>query len=127
MVSSKPELTIEDHLREAPAESVALFRRVRAIVESFGPITISVSKSSVTFKGPRRGFAGARPTAKGVVGYLDLMRHLPEDHRLRGVSPYGSKLYVHQYLLADDTDLDDDFISWLREGYAVGCGAHLLN
>jgi hypothetical protein len=126
VTSPAPDWTIEDHLRGASAESVALFRRVQSTLESFGPTTASVSKSSVTFKGSRRGFAGARPTANGVVGYLDLMRQLPDDRRIRSISPYGSNLFVHHYRLADAGDLDDDFIGWLREAYAVGCGAHLL-
>jgi hypothetical protein len=58
---------------------------------------------------------------------MDLMRQLPEDRRIRTISPYGRNLFVHHYLLSDIGDLDDDFIGWLREAYAVGCGAHLLS
>jgi hypothetical protein len=125
MPNSGSEWTIEDHLRAGTDSTVALFRRVEAAIESFGPVSLSVSKSSVTFKGSRRGFAGARPTSKGVVGYFDIMRELPSDRRLHGISPYGSNLFVHHYRLAEDADLDEEFVSWLREAYAVGCGAHL--
>jgi hypothetical protein len=117
--------TIEDHLRTGSDDTNALFEKIRAIVESFGPGTISVSKSSVTFKGTRRGFAGARPTAKTVVGYLDLMRVLPADPRITSSSPYGRNLVVHHYVLHDESELDAEFISWLHEAYEVGCGAHL--
>lgn len=117
--------TIDDHLRTGTDRTNALFEKIRALIVSFGPGTISVSKSSVTFKGTRRGFAGARPTAKAVVGYLDLMRRLPADPRITSASLYGRNLFVHHYVLHDDSELDAEFVSWLRESYAVGCGAHL--
>jgi hypothetical protein len=125
MTASSSEWTVEDHLRAGTPATVALFQEVQSALESFGPITTSVSKTSVTFKGSRRGFAGARPTAKGVVGYLDVMRRLPDDRRIRTVSPYGRNLFVHHYLLTEASDLDEEFSGWLREAYAVGCGAHL--
>ncbi|HEX4400089.1 MAG TPA: DUF5655 domain-containing protein [Galbitalea sp.] len=127
MTSSSSEWTVEDHLRAGTPETIALFRELRSTLESLGPITTSVSKTTVTFKGPRRGFAGGRPLSKGVVGYLDLMRQLPDDRRIRSISPYGRNLFVHHYILTDAGDLDEEFSGWLREAYAVGCGAHLRN
>lgn len=106
--------------------SVALYRAVERVVRSFGPVTLSVSKSSITFKGPRRGFAGARPTSTGaVVGYFDLMRQLPAQRRIGAGTAYGRKLFTHQYRITEGSDLDDEFVGWLREAYDVGCGAHL--
>lgn len=117
---------IEDHLRAGGESSNALFEKIRTVIASFGPGTISVSKTSITFKGTRRGFAGARPTAKAVVGYLDLMRQLPPDPRITSATPYQRNLFVHRYVLHDESELDAQFIAWLHESYAVGCGAHLL-
>jgi hypothetical protein len=118
--------SVEDHLRNADAKSVALFRLVEEAIYALGPVTVSVSKSSITFKGSRRGFVGARPTARGVVGYFDLMRELPSDRRLGAITPYGRNLFVHHYVLTSASDLDDEFKSWLKEAYAIGCGAHLI-
>ena len=105
--------------------TVALWLRFAAIVEGWGPVTRSVSKSTITFKGPRRGFAGARPSSTEVIGYFDLMRPLPVGGRIRSVSPYGRKLFVHHFRVVGDDDLDAEFEGWLEEAYAVGCGAHL--
>ncbi|ACQ81695.1 hypothetical protein Bcav_3453 [Beutenbergia cavernae DSM 12333] len=117
--------TVERHLAAASAPSAALYERLDAVLRSFGPVRVSVSKTAVTFKGTRRGFAGARPKGDGLVGYLDLMRRLPEDPRIRSAVPYQRNLVVHQFRLLEDADLDDQFVAWLREGYDVGCGAHL--
>jgi hypothetical protein len=65
-------------------------------------VTVSVSKSTITFKGRGRGFAGARPSRRGVQGYLDLTRRLDGDPRIRSVTPYTKRLSVHQYLVTSE-------------------------
>lgn len=118
--------TVDDHLADAPEESVRLYRKVEELIHSCGDVRVSVSKTTITFKGNRRGFAGARPTKRGVQGYLDLTRRLDEDdRRIRRVTPYTKRLFVHQYVLASDDDLDDEFRSWVREAFRVGEGDHL--
>lgn len=52
--------TVDDHLRDQPEQSVALFRRFEELVRECGPFEVSPSKTTVTFKGTRRGFAGVR-------------------------------------------------------------------
>lgn len=123
-----PELegwTVEDHLRDKPEASVALFRAVEALVIACGPVEYSVSKTTITFKGSRRGFAGARPDRNGVVGYLDLMRPLTGDPRIRSSSLFSRNLYANHFRLRSPDELDDAFADWVREAYAVGEGAHL--
>jgi hypothetical protein len=116
--------TVEDHLAGKPESSVALYREFVRLVEACGPFSYAVSKTSITFKGTRRGFAGARPDASGLRGYLDL-QHPVDDPRVTNVSQYTKRLYVHHYRVRTLADLDDTFASWIREAYAVGAGAHL--
>jgi hypothetical protein len=118
------EWTVEDHLRDQPDTSVALFHRFTQVLEQIGPFTYSPAKTTVTFKGVRRGFAGARPDARGLTGYLDLQRPL-DDPRIRNVAPYTKRLFVNHFRLTDLSQVDDEFIGWMREAYAVGAGAHL--
>src|SRR5690554_5059476 len=94
------EWTVEDHLAGKPAASVAMYRRFVELVEACGEFTYSVSKTTITFKGARRGFAGARPTASGLRAYLDLQRAV-DDPRVTSVSPYTKRLFVHQVSLTD--------------------------
>lgn len=118
------EWTVERHLAGQPAFAVDLYRQFVAAIETIGPFTYAVSKTTITLKGERRGFAGARPFRHGVRGYLDLQReaHGPQ---IVSVAPYTKRLYVHQFRLASPADIDDEFVRWLREAYAVGAGAHL--
>ncbi|QDZ15435.1 DUF5655 domain-containing protein [Humibacter ginsenosidimutans] len=116
--------TVERHLAGQPPESVALYRAFIELVESIGPFTYAVSKSTITLKGTRRGFAGARPTAKGLKGYFDVQRMIT-DARLGPASPYERRLFVHHFVITEASQLDAEFEGWLREAYAVGAGAHL--
>jgi hypothetical protein len=116
--------TVEDHLRGQPASSVELYRRFVALVEACGPFRYAVAKTTITFKGTRRGFAGARPTARGLAGYLDLQRTV-DDPRLPSVAPYTKRLFVHHFRIRMLDELDAEFAGWVREAYDVGQGAHL--
>jgi hypothetical protein len=115
---------VEDHLAGQPESSVALYRQFVRLVEACGPFSYTVSKTSITFKGRRRGFAGARPDAHGVRGYLDLQRAV-EDQRITNVSPYTKRLFVHHFRIRSAEEMDEEFAGWVREAYAVGAGDHL--
>jgi hypothetical protein len=115
---------VEDHLAGKPEASVALYQRFVELVEECGPFTYAVAKTAITFKGTRRGFAGARPTTTGLAGYLDL-RRVVEDRRFVRSTPYTKRLFTHQYRVTVPEDLDEEFAAWVREAYAVGAGAHL--
>jgi hypothetical protein len=116
--------TVDDHLRDKPSEYVALYRRFVELVEACGPFTYAVAKTTITFKGSRRGFAGARPTKRGVVGYLDLQRAV-DDPRISSVAPYTKRLFVHHFRITAPEQLDAEFAGWVREAYEVGQGGHL--
>jgi hypothetical protein len=116
--------TVQDHLHGKPDAVVALYRRFIALVQACGPFEYAVSKTAITFKGSRRGFAGAKPTAQGLDGYLDLQRRV-EDPRIRRASPYTKRLVVHQFRISRPEQLDAEFAGWVREAYQVGQGGHL--
>lgn len=124
MTSAADEWTIERHLADQPEFAVQLYHRFIEMVESIGPFTYAVSKTTITVKGDRRGFAGVRPYRSGLRGYFDLQRRVT-DPRIVSVSPYTQRLFVHQYRVASMDDLDEEFAGWLQEAYAVGNGAHL--
>ena len=117
--------TVEDHLRDAAPEQVALYHRFVAIARECGPLQLSPSKTTITLKGVRRGFAGARPSQGGLRGYLDLMRSAVDDPRIISSAPYTSRLHVNQYRITSLDELDDTFGGLIREAYLVGQGAHL--
>ena len=115
---------VQRHLDGLPASVVGLYDRFISLVEECGPFTYDVTKTAITLKGSRRGFAGAKPKPRWLDGYLD-MRMPVRDPRIRRVSPYTKRLYVHQFRVTEPSELDSDFAGWIREAYAVGAGIHL--
>lgn len=118
------EWTVERHLLDKPAQVVALYDRFLELAGACGPFTLSVTKTAITLKGTRRGFAGLKPRSAWLDGYLDLQRRV-EDPRIRRAGPYTKRLFVHQFRVAAPEELDDTFAGWIAEAYAVGAGAHL--
>jgi hypothetical protein len=114
-----PEWTVERHLEAGSDLGRALWYRFAELVAGFGEHSLSVAKTTVTFKGPRRGFAGARPNGDELVGYFDVTYRV-EDPRIRSVSPYQKDLFVHHFRVSS---IDDDFAGWISDAYEqVGCG-----
>jgi hypothetical protein len=116
--------TVDDHLAGQPPASVALFHCFVDVLAGNGPYICVVHKTTIGFKGTRRGFAGARPTSRGLVGFLDLQR-IVADRRITSVAPYTKRLYVHHFRLTAMADLDETFAGLVAEAYAVGQGAHM--
>jgi uncharacterized protein DUF5655 len=118
------EWTVADHLRDMPADSVALYERFIELVGACGPFTYRVTKTIITVKGVRRGFAGARPTPRGLTGYFDIQRVITDPRILRA-DPYTKRLFVHQFRISTADQLDDEFAGWIGEAYRVGAGDHV--
>ena len=117
--------TIERHLEAGSDHGRALFQRFMDIIASCGEYTTSVAKTTVTFKGPRRGFAGARPVGDRLQGYFDVTYRV-EDPRIRSVGRYQKDLFVHHFRVDALEQLDEQFASWIADAYdQVGCGNRL--
>lgn len=116
--------SVDRHLHGRPANVVAMYERFIALVVDCGPFTYRVTKTAVTLKGTRRGFAGAVPKDHSLDGYLDLQREVL-DPRIMRASPYTGRLFVHHFRVTKADELDHVFAGWVREAYAVGAGAHL--
>lgn len=115
---------MDDHLRGRDRAVVQLYERLVELVKACGPFELSVSKTAITFKGSRRGFAGAKPKNLWLDGYFDLQRQV-KDPRIRRASPYTKRLFVHQFRVSALDQLDEEFADWVREAYEVGEGRHL--
>jgi hypothetical protein len=117
--------TIEQHLGAGSEHGRALFHRFVDIVAACGDYTTSVAKTTITFKGPRRGFAGARPVGDRLQGYFDVTYRV-DDSRIRSAAPYQKDLFVHHFRVESEEQLDEEFARWIADAYdQVGCGNRL--
>jgi len=118
-VASSTEWTVERHLEAGSERGRVLWHRFADVVAACGEHSLSVAKTTVTFKGPKRGFAGARPKGDELIGYFDV-NYRVEDPRIRSASPYQKDLFVHHFRVSE---IDDEFAGWIRDSYErVGCG-----
>src|SRR5437870_5828712 len=108
------EWSVERHLDGKPAAVVALYQRFIALVDDCGPFTYRVTKTAITLKGTRRGFAGAVPKPRSLDGYLDLQREV-HDSRIMRASPYTKRLFVHHFRVTQADQLDGSFAGWVQE------------
>jgi hypothetical protein len=119
---ASPEWTVERHLEAGTERGRALWHRFAGIVAECGEHSLSVAKTTITFKGPRRGFAGARPKGDELVGYFDVARRI-DDPRITSVAAYQKDLFVHHFRIDEPAQLDEAFAGWIAAAYdEVGCG-----
>ena len=120
---ASPEWTVERHLEAGSESGRALWYRFAELVAGFGEHSLSVAKTTVTFKGPKRGFAGARPKGDELLGYFDVTYRVVDDPRVSRSSPYQKDLFVHHFRVDSLQQMDGEFVRWIADAYdQVGCG-----
>jgi hypothetical protein len=103
--------------------ALAVFERVRSILEAEGPVEVRTSKSQVAFR-RRRGFAYlwmpgmylARPGAEVVLS-IALGRH-DDSPRFKEVAHPSDRHWIHHLEVNDPVEIDDEVTDWLREAAA---------
>jgi hypothetical protein len=111
--------TPEQHLAGHPL-ALAVFARVRDILEASGPVAMRVSKSQIAFR-RERGFAYlwlpgrylARPGADVVLS-IALGGRDPSPRWKQVVEPVPGQ-WMHHLEIEDVADVDDEVATWLRE------------
>jgi hypothetical protein len=103
---------------------LAVYERVRSIIERRGPVEIRVGRSQVAFR-RRRGFAYLwrpgryldRPDAEVVLS-IALPRRL-ESPRWKEVVRPAPRAWMHHLELHSVLDLDGEVVGWLDEAGAA--------
>jgi hypothetical protein len=102
--------------------ALAVYRRVRAIVESFGQVETRTTKSQVAFRAAR-GFAYlwlpgrwlTKPLAEVVLS-IALRRPL-ESPRFKEIVQPSGHVWMHHLEVLSAEEVDDEVREWLREAY----------
>ena len=69
-------------------------------------------------------FAQVTPRRGWLDGHVVLARRL-EHPRFRKIETFSPRNHVHTFRLERPSDIDDTFVAWMREAYAVGEQRHL--
>ena len=114
---------LEAHFRGKPESIRALFERMVAAIESLGPVRVLPEKTRIAFQ-TRMSFAQVTPRQRWLDGHLVLAQRVASP-RFRRVETMSARNHVHVFRLVHETDLDEEFRTWLAEAYRVGNQEHL--
>jgi hypothetical protein len=114
-------LSEAEFFADRPAQR-RLYRAFLKLARSFGPVTVNVNKSRISFQARVR-FAGiVRIVKDGIVCGFWLKRRIDSPRFLR-VELIPPRDWVYQFKLRDAAELDDEVRSWIEEAYQVGMQA----
>ena len=111
-------LTLDDFFA-GHEEQRPLFAAFLAPAERFGPVTVNVNKTRISFQGRVRfaGISGLR--RDGLVCNFWLKRRI-ESPRFSKVELFPPDNHVYQFRLRDAAELDAEVAGWLEEAARVG-------
>ena len=115
--------SLDAHFSGKPHEIRCLFDAAVAIITGLGPVRVVPEKTRIAFQ-VRMSFAQLTPRQAWIDGHVVLARRRPHP-RFRRIEMISRRNHVHSFRLTSTADLDADFVSWLREAYAVGEQRHL--
>ena len=114
---------LEHHFTNRDPVVREIYDRVAAIVNAIGPVIILPEKTRIAFQ-VRMSFAQVTPRQHWLDGHFVLARRL-EHPRFRKIETFSPKNHLHAFRLEKPDDVDDTFITWMREAYEVGEQKHL--
>jgi hypothetical protein len=115
--------TVEQCFAGKPPSIRALFDRLRARVEAFGPVQLVPYRDRVAFM-VRVRFAGATPRSRWLDVEFWLTRRI-EHARIRRTETLYPHVHLYHVRVTEARKIDATLIAWLRESYAVGRQEHL--
>lgn len=101
-------------------DALAVFEKVRSILDGLGPVDVRTSKSQVAFR-RKRNFAYlwmpgqylAKPTAEVVLSIA--LGRLDDSPRFKEVVHPAPTQWMHHLEICDTRGIDDEVVGWLRE------------
>ena len=116
-------LDLEHHFAGKSPKVLEIYYAFLSHVKAIGPVIVLPEKTRIAFQ-VRMSFAQLTPRRESMNGHLVLARRV-EDPRFRKVDTMSPRSHVHHFRLNDALDIDEPFLVFLREAYAVGKQEHL--
>jgi hypothetical protein len=116
-------LDLAHHFAGKPGLIREMFDRLVQELRAIGPVEVLPEKTRIAFQ-VRMSFAQVTPRKNWLDGHVVLARRL-ENPRFRRIDTISPRNHVHVFRIARPEEIDGEFVSWLREAYAVGKQEHL--
>lgn len=118
-------IKLEDLFARSEPKVLEAFHEFERRVRGCGPVTRLVQKTRIVFM-VRVRFAGCYPRKSHLqVGFF--LKRPVRSQRFSKVEHLGHSDYVHSLRIDSAAEFDEEFMSWVKEAYAVGEQQHLLN
>lgn len=114
---------LSTHFEKSSPTVRMIFARVVEVARTFGPVEVLPEKTRIALHA-RMSFAAFMPRRDWLAGHLVLAREI-RDPRFTKIETYSPRNVLHQFKLAAEQDVDDQFAAWLAEAYQVGIQKHL--
>jgi hypothetical protein len=116
---------VDRHFAGSGPEVRAAFDAALAAVRALGPVEVLAEKTRIALHA-RMSFAAFMPRRRWLNGHLVLARRIDSPRFLR-IDVYSPRNVVHAFRLDSPAGVDEEFMAWLGEAYAVGRQQHLLS
>lgn len=108
------QFTVEQHLEGVPDEVVALYDRLREIIDRCGPVIVAPTKTRILFK-IRTVFATVTINKKWLDLVFVLDRRLKHRRIKKSQAEYPG--IVHFLRIETQDEFDEELASWIREAF----------
>ena len=117
--------TVAEFLDGKSPEAVQLYQRFAAVIGELDDVMAAPARTRVGFQ-VRMIFASVnRLNDDGLAAHVVLARRF-ENPRFTKIESFSPCNHVHNFVIHDVDEIDDEVKSWLREAHAVGKQEHLL-
>jgi hypothetical protein len=115
---------LEKHFEGKSPEVIALYHHYLDLIEKIGTVKIEPKKTGIAFL-VRVRFGGAVLRRKWLEARLWL-KHPIEHPCLRRVEQVGPRDFIHYFRIQSVEEMDETFIGFLHESYAIGIQKDLM-
>jgi hypothetical protein len=115
---------LERHFEGKSPEVIALYHHYLGLIKEIGPVNVEPKKTGISFL-VRVRFAGAILRKKWLEARLWL-KHPVEHPCLRKIEKVGPRDFIHYLRIQALDEMDELFIGFLRESYAIGIQKDLM-
>ncbi|HKP38215.1 MAG TPA: DUF5655 domain-containing protein [Pyrinomonadaceae bacterium] len=111
-------VSLESHFVGRSQKVRELFDALAGMIKACGPVRILPEKTRIAFQ-VRMSFIAVQVRRNYLIGHFVFARRL-EHPRFSRVETFSPRNHLHAFRLDSLTELDDEFVAWVREAYAVG-------
>jgi Domain of unknown function (DUF5655) len=111
--------SVDDFFAGRPARLREVYERYLALASSFGPVTVDVAKTRISFQARVR-FAGVARARKDTLVLGFWLKHRIDSPRFTKVELIPPADWVYQFVASTPDDIDGEVAGWLEAAYEVG-------